>query len=150
MKRSILLAVSWGFVFIFATLLGGCYNGVAHIRAGIEDHVNRNSTIDTCLILVAIAPRILHGKYYYDRCLFQGPGKETSWATWFTLIFGENMGAPSTPMKDFSLMLTGKLSPVKNERCITHKKEFVGFSIELLFNFFLKILTKGLKFNKIS
>ncbi|EKE22245.1 MAG: hypothetical protein ACD_7C00016G0006 [uncultured bacterium] len=80
MKRSILLAVSWGFVFIFATLLGGCYNGVAHIRAGIEDHVNRNSTIDTCLTLVAIAPRILHGKYYYDRCLFQGPGKETSWA----------------------------------------------------------------------
>ncbi|HBI17189.1 MAG TPA: hypothetical protein DDY52_03510 [Candidatus Moranbacteria bacterium] len=84
MKKSLFSVVFRGFVFIFIALLGGCYNGVAHIKAGIEDSIERNSTHDMCLVLVAVAPRVSRnssGKYYYDRCLFKRPGQEdTSWA----------------------------------------------------------------------
>lgn len=83
MKKSQFLAISRVLVLILVTLLGGCYNGVAHIKEGIEGTIERNSTVDMCLPLVAVAPRISRnssGKYYYDRCLFQGPDGSTSWA----------------------------------------------------------------------
>lgn len=83
MKKSMFSAVYRGLVLVLVTFLGGCYNGVAHMRAGIEDTIERNSTVDACLPLVAVAPRISRnssGKYYYDRCLFQGPDESISWA----------------------------------------------------------------------
>ncbi|EKE21618.1 MAG: hypothetical protein ACD_7C00167G0002 [uncultured bacterium] len=75
MKKFTLLVVS---LILCLFSLNGC--AITYLSGGVEDTIKRNSTQDTCLELAAVAPRILHGKYYYDRCLFKGPGENTSWA----------------------------------------------------------------------
>lgn len=69
MKKAMFISL----VLVISGFLSGCYNGFGHIEAGIKDIAMRNSTVDVCISLLEVAPRISHGKYYYDRCFFQGP-----------------------------------------------------------------------------